>query len=75
MPNNHHPPLNAIQLDALRAYRKVHGRYWKSRLNLDWLNGRYSGIDNGSDVAAVLQGLRNTHGPAWLLDFKMPRED
>ena len=49
------------QIAALRQYALDNGRYWKSQLNDDWMNGRASG---------ELQQVRNEFGPSWLIKFK-----
>lgn len=59
-------PLTEEQVAAIRAYAKKHGRFWKQQLNLDWMYARTTG---------TLQELRNTHGPSWLVDYKLPKED
>lgn len=43
-------------------------RCWKSRLSSDWANGRDAEQLDG----AYLRQIRNTCGPAWLMDFRMP---
>ena len=61
-----HP--NQEQLDALRAYAEGwEDDGWKRRLRLDWSRA-------GSDWEGpfhLLQQLRNSHGPAWLLGFDL----
>lgn len=59
-------PITDEQTAALRDYAKEHGRFWKAQLNLDWLDARAS---------PPLQQLRNSHGPSWLADYKLPKED
>jgi len=58
---------SAEQIDALRAFAKKHGRYWKSKLGEMWQGGR---IDEGT----ILRGVRNQFGPTWLLRFRLPPE-
>lgn len=60
--------LTPEQLAALRRYAVKHGRCWKSRLSSDWASGRDAGQQDGS----YLRQIRNTLGPAWLMDFRMP---
>ncbi len=55
-------PLTANEHAAIRAYACENGRYWKARLRDDWMNARTTGI---------LQALRNSHGPSWLLSFSL----
>jgi hypothetical protein len=59
-------PLTADELEAIRAYAKKHGSTWKSKLSDDWMRAR---------AEATLHRLRNTHGPSWLVEFKLPKED
>lgn len=49
---------------ALQAYALENGRRWKSKLNDDWMNARTTGI---------LQALRNSHGPSWLVSYSLPK--
>lgn len=58
-----HRPLTEKELAAVRAYARENGRYWKARLRDDWRNARTTGI---------LQALRNSHGPSWLVSFSPP---
>ena len=50
------------QLAALYRFAKANGRSWRRKLMDDWFNGRSEG---------ELQQLRNSHGPRWLLQFKL----
>ena len=59
-------PLTADEMDALRRYAAKHGRRWKSVLQEAWL-GHPPYDDTGT-----LRTLRNTHGPSWLIKFKLP---
>lgn len=57
--------LDALSIEqrmALVAFRKGHGRDWKSALLEGWHRGSYRGSQNPS----ALQQLRNQHGPEWL---------
>lgn len=51
---------------ALCAYRERHGKRWKSRLLADWLKS------GAPDERPELRQLRNSHGPSWLLDYRLP---
>lgn len=53
------------QIAALRAYRDRHGKRWKSRLLAEWLSATG---EEGPDLRQV----RNTFGPSWLLDYRLP---
>lgn len=57
--------LTYEQTAALRAFRRVQGRYWKRALSEAWDCHSYPGFMDGK-AASVLHALRNTHGPAWL---------
>jgi hypothetical protein len=57
--------LSAEQIDALRAYRDQHGRRWKSRLLAEWLS-------SAGDEGPELRQVRNTFGPSWLLNYRLP---
>jgi hypothetical protein len=59
----------AEQIQALKAYAKVHGRNWKSALRQSWYDGNYTGVEPYGDIAALLQQVRNTFGPSWLVRF------
>ena len=59
------PPLTADQLARVAAFASAHGRCWKSTLRALWERGTRD---------AELQHLRNTHGPAWLAGFRLPKE-
>lgn len=54
------------QIDALREWKRVHGRTWKSKLREAWMTGDYSGIAPYGNTAAYLQQVRNSLGPSWL---------
>lgn len=55
-------PLTEKEHAAIKAYARENGRSWKSRLRDDWMNARTTGI---------LQALRNSHGPSWLVSFSL----
>lgn len=55
-------PLTPDQIAAIRRYAGAHGRTWKSKLQDDWFHARTSG---------EMQTLRNTHGPSWLVSFRL----
>ena len=57
--------LTQAEHDAIRAYAIEHGRYWKASLRDDWMNARTTG---------VMQALRNSHGPSWLVSFSLVRD-
>lgn len=59
------PRLTSEQHDALAAYAAKHGRRWKSILNNAWMGG--PPYDDGG----ILRGLRNSHGPSWLVSYRL----
>lgn len=52
-----YPSLMLNQTVALRAYAREHGRSWKTKLWVEWMN---------ATANPLLHRLRNAHGPAWL---------
>lgn len=52
-----YPQLMLDQVAALRVYARGHGRSWKTRLWMEWME---------ATAEPLLHQLRNTHGPAWL---------
>jgi hypothetical protein len=58
-------PLTAEELAAVQAYAAEKGRTWKEALRTDWYYARRPGI---------MHALRNSHGPRWLLNFKLPKD-
>lgn len=61
----------AEQFCALHAFRKAHGRNYKSVLRQAWETGNYPA---DADIGA-LQTLRNTHGPRWLHNIRLDASD
>ena len=57
-------PLMLCQIEALQLFARMHGSRRKSRLRVEW-----------SDATAdpLLHQLRNTHGPAWLERYRLPK--
>ena len=71
-------PLTAQELEALQTFAKEQGRTWKSKLSdTYWYNARiweeWNGMECSKDKGYLLHSLRNTHGPSWLADFKLPK--
>lgn len=62
MTNNR--PLTDDEITALAAYAAEKGRYWKAALRKEWMNATTTG---------TLQALRNSHGPSWLVDYRIKR--
>jgi len=59
--------LSAEQIAALRTFAQDNGRNWKSDLNHAWSTGDWS--HDYADNAGLLQQIRNTFGPSWLVKF------
>jgi hypothetical protein len=57
--------LSPEERDALLAFAAQHGRYWKKALLDGWLVARYPG---------PLQRIRNSFGPVWLDQLRLPNE-
>jgi hypothetical protein len=60
--------ISAEQLAALRTFATANGAQWKSKLNVAWMTGRYNDY-NGTEEYGLLQQVRNTFGPSWLVKF------
>lgn len=62
--------LTTEQLRAIREFASQHGRTWKSQLRECWMTGQYPpDCDSRS-----LQNIRNSFGPIWLVNFRMPKD-
>ena len=59
--------LTAEQVQALQDYAAEHGSQWKGRLLDSWQRGGAHG--------PLLQQVRNTFGPSWLLGFRFYQPD
>lgn len=73
-----HPPLNAEQLEAITLFAREEGRTWKATLSdVYWYNARIwwsrADIHCKANYGYILHGLRNSHGPSWLMGFKLPK--
>lgn len=55
------------QLAALREWRDLHGRYWRSLLNNAWLVAGEGVLG----YTPALQQLRNAFGPEWLFKVRL----
>ena len=58
-------PLTAEETAVVAKYAREHGRRWKADLREAWANASEPGI---------LQALRNTLGPNWLVSYRLPVE-
>lgn len=58
---------------ALVRFAKLRGRNWKSELSLCWSGGGfYPDVRLTDDDRAYLQQVRNSFGPSWLVQAKLP---
>jgi hypothetical protein len=57
-------PLTPEEITALQSYAAYAGRTWKMQLRMAWENARMPGL---------LHKLRNSHGPSWLISFRLPK--
>ena len=55
-------PVLLAQARALHSYAEAHGSCWKQRLLAEWMN---------ATAEPLLHHLRNTHGPGWLLRYRL----
>ncbi len=60
-------PLTDDETAVLVAYAAKHGRRWKAALSSAWM-GMAPHDDTG-----LLRSLRNTHGPSWLVAYRLPK--
>lgn len=68
--------LHPDQLQALKDYetacKKLHPKKpdeWKNELAIDWSQAGSRIVSD--DTYSVLHGLRNQHGPDWLINFEL----
>jgi hypothetical protein len=61
-----YPPISPEAMALLRAFATSHGRTWKSVLRQQWM---------AAGALPLLHALRNTHGPSWLISFKLPKDE
>ena len=57
------------QAAALKAYAKQHGRLWKGELRNAWMTGVYDRATIEREHDGLLQQVRNTLGPSWLITY------
>jgi hypothetical protein len=68
-------PLLPREVAEIRAFAAVQGRPWKAYLQREsWWRGLPAKDRNGKEYPS-LYGLRNTHGPAWLMAYRIPKEE
>ncbi len=61
----------AEQMEALRTFAAANGRNWKQSLRHCWETGCYSDY-SGTERSDLLQRVRNSFGPSWLVRFRLP---
>lgn len=61
--------LNAEQMKAIQDFAAANGRNWKSVLRECWMTVQYP---RDCDSAS-LQQIRNSFGPTWLVNFRLPQ--
>ncbi len=65
-------PLTADELAQIVEFAAIEGARWKAILQREsWWRGIPTRAANGREYPALC-GLRNSHGPSWLLAFKLP---
>jgi hypothetical protein len=60
------------QIQALVTFAAVNGRTWKESLRHCWEAGCYSHY-NGTERCDLLQQVRNSFGPSWLVGFSLKK--
>jgi hypothetical protein len=67
--------LTPEELAQLQRWASVEGRRWKDTLQKEsWWRGIPARDRHGESAGyELLYGLRNTHGPSWLVGFKLPK--
>lgn len=65
--------LTREQYEALLTFAQENGKRWKALLNVAWSTGRYDDY-KGTDQYGLLQQIRNTFGPSWLVKFNFNNE-
>lgn len=55
------PAISVEEQAAIAVYKNKYGKFWRSKLLLDWQKAR---------AGPILQALRNRIGPFGLLDLK-----
>jgi hypothetical protein len=67
-------PLFDYELAEIKEWAAVEGRMWKHTLQSEsWWRG-IPARDRKGKVYPHLYGLRNSHGPSWLITFKLPKD-
>ena len=61
--------LTVEQLNALKRYASLYGRFWKQELNMAWCNGSDCREPDGH----YLRQVRNQFGPSWLVKFSFKK--
>jgi hypothetical protein len=70
-----YPALTDNETAELVAYASVEGRRWKDTLQREsWWRGIPARDKRGAEYPA-LYGLRNSHGPSWLVGYRLPKAE
>lgn len=64
--------LTAEEFAAVDYVRDLFPKRWKVMIHQAWQTGDYSPITSRNGLIATLQQLRNTKGPGWLFNVKLP---
>jgi hypothetical protein len=59
-----YPRLTLEQERALWDFADYAGRTWKTQLGQAWMT---------ASMVGHLHALRNTHGPSWLVSYRLPK--
>ena len=65
--------LERDELEALEYLKARFPNRWKSMIRDAWMNGDYSPLCLKENQDQLLQLLRNTRGPTWLMNLKLPK--
>ena len=61
--------LTPEEVEALTLFAALHGRVWKQKLRDWWMKGPV--VTNEQE--RLVYSLRNSHGPTWLGNYKLPK--
>lgn len=69
-----YPELHTEELRELMDFAQAEGRLWRRTLEREsWWRGLPC-RDGKGRTYPLLYGLRNSHGPAWLANFRFPKQ-
>lgn len=64
----------AAAIETIKTARTLAGRNYKLAIQRAWFNGDYSAVGLES-IASELQIIRNTLGPTWLFNLRLPHNN